>query len=292
MKALPGFASLFKPRSARVFSPAASWLLVMPLLAVFAIGFLYPLAKLVDLSFSEGITATYGRLLDDPLYADVLLTTAAVALSVTMAAILLGYPVAYAMARARKRTAFIVAACVFVPLWTSVLIRSYAWIVLLQRNGIVNTLLIATGLTDQPIKMLYTQGAVTLAMTHVLLPFVILPIFSVLRTLPDDYIRAARNLGAGPARAFFLVTLPLSLPGVFAGATICFVLALGFYITPALVGGPGSMLMPTLIGQQTTVLVDWPFAAALSTVLLIMTLLVVILFRKTLSVQKGFGSVH
>ena len=280
------------PRSARTYSGVSSWLLTMPLLVCLAVGFIYPIVRLIKLSFSEGFLATYGRILAEPLYLSVLFSTVTVALTVTIAGVLLGYPIAYAMACLNKRWAFVVAACVFIPLWTSILIRSYAWIVLLQRNGLVNSLLQTTGITEQPVKMLYTQGAVILAMTHVLLPFVILPIFSVLRTLPNDYVRAARNLVAGAASTFIRITLPLSLPGVFAGATICFVLALGFYITPALVGGPGSMLMPTLIGQQTTVVVDWPFAAALSTVLLVMTLIFIALFRKALSFQKGFSNVH
>lgn len=150
----------------------------------------------------------------------------------------------------------------------------------------------AYGLTDGPIRIIYTQGAVILAMTHVLLPFAILPIQATLRSLPADLTRAAANLGASPVRSFFLITLPLSLPGVFAGMILCFVLALGFYITPALVGGPNSMMMATLIGQQTLVAVDWPFAAALSTVLLTVTLLLVVVFRKALSHNKGFNGVH
>ncbi|WP_421566364.1 ABC transporter permease [Ochrobactrum sp. EDr1-4] len=280
------------PRSARTYSGVSSWLLTMPLLFFLTVGFIYPIVTLIKLSFSKGFLATYGRIFVEPLYLSVLFSTVTVALIVTIAGVLLGYPVAFAMARLNKRWAFVVAACVFIPLWTSILIRSYAWIVLLQRNGLVNSLLKTTGLADQPVKMLYTQGAVILAMTHVLLPFVILPIFSVLRTVPNDYVRAARNLGAGAVSTFLRITLPLSLPGVFAGATICFVLALGFYITPALVGGPGSMLMPTLIAQQTTVVVDWPFAAALSTVLLVMTLVFIALFRKGLSFQKGFSNVR
>lgn len=278
--------------SARTYSGASSWFLTLPLIVCLAVGFIYPIFSLIGLSFSEGFLATYGRIFAEPLYLSVLFSTVTVALIVTVAGVLLGYPIAFAMARLNKRWAFVVAACVFIPLWTSILIRSYAWIVLLQRNGLVNSLLETTGVTEQPVKMLYTQGAVILAMTHVLLPFVILPIFSVLRTLPTDYVRAARNLGAGAVVTFLRITFPLSLPGVFAGATICFVLALGFYITPALVGGPGSMLMPTLIGQQTTVVVDWPFAAALSTVLLVMTLVFIALLRKALSFQKGFSNVH
>jgi mannopine transport system permease protein len=129
-------------------------------------------------------------------------------------------------------------------------------------------------------------------MTHVLLPFAILPIFATLKTLSPDYRRAAANLGANRLQTFLRIILPLSLPGVFAGGLLCFVLALGFYITPALLGGPGSLLMATLIGQQTTVLLDWPFAAALSTVLLAVTLTIVFLFRKALSFNKGFHSVR
>jgi mannopine transport system permease protein len=131
--------------------------------------------------------------------------------------------------------------------------------------------------------MIYTEGAVMVAMTHVLLPFMILPIFSSLKSIPPDLARAARNLGAGPAQTFFRVTLPLSLPGVYAGSLMTFILALGFYITPALLGGPSTLLMATVIGQQTTELLNWPFAGALSGVLLGVTLLLVIVFRRTLS---------
>ena len=278
--------------SARFYSPAASIGLAAPLVAALVIGFLYPVLRLVALSFSGGTLDHYRRIFAEPLHVDVLLSTVLVALVVTVASLLLGFPVAYLMARLSKGLAMAAAACVFIPLWTSVLIRSYAWVVLLQRNGNVNKLLVETGVTEGPLKLIYTQGAVILAMTHVLMPFMILPIYSALRALPADYVRAARNLGAGPLRAFVAVTLPLSLPGVFAGSVMCFVLALGFYITPALVGGPSSMLMATLIGQQTTVLLDWPFAAALSTVLLAITLLFVLLFRKTLSLSKGLNSVY
>lgn len=282
----------FRADSARSYSPALSLGLIIPLLVILGTGFVYPIARLVVLSFSGGGLDQYRRIVQEPLYADVLTTTLEVAFIVTLASLLLGFPVAYFMTRLRNGLAIVIAACVFIPLWTSILIRSYAWIVLLQRKGIINTLLIETGLTDDPLKLIYTQGAVILAMTHVLMPFMILPIYANLRTLPPDYLRAARNLGAGPFKTFVAVTLPLSLPGIFAGSVMCFVLALGFYITPALVGGPGSMMMATLIGQQTTVLLDWPFAAALSTGLLVMTLLFVLAFRKVLSFSKGLNSVH
>lgn len=281
-----------QPSSARFYSPVASVILVLPLFFVLAIGFIYPIIQLVILSAPGGSLENYARAFQVPLYLDVLFSTVLVALAVSAATLLLGFPVAYAMAHLKNGAAIVVAACVLIPLWTSILIRSYAWIVLLQRNGIVNSVLIGSGLSDDPLELLYTTGAVIVAMTHVLLPFTILPIYSSLRSIPPNYLQAARNLGAGPVRAFVNVTLPLSLPGVSAGCVLSFVLALGFYITPALVGGPQSMLIATLIGQQTTVLLDWPFAAALSTILLVLTLLLVFLFRKTLSFSKGLNGVH
>ncbi|WP_075293108.1 ABC transporter permease [Pararhizobium arenae] len=278
-------------RSAKSYPPAVSLLLVSPLMALLIVGFLYPVARLVQLSFTNG-GEPYARLVRSGLYVGVLTDTILISATVAILCLVLGYPVALAMARLRRPVALLVAACVFIPLWTSVLIRSYAWVVLLQRNGLVNDLLITVGLIDMPLRLLYTHGAVILAMTHVLLPFAILPIQATLRSLPADLTRAASNLGATPVRAFLLVTLPLSLPGVFAGTLLCFVLALGFYITPALVGGPNSMMMATLIGQQTLVVLDWPFAAALSTLLLTVSLVLVAVFRRALAYNKGFSSVH
>lgn len=284
-------AQFRRGRSAKSYPPAVSLLLVSPMIALLFIGFVYPVARLVDLSFANG-AEPYVRLVKGDLYIGVLTDTIVISAVVAALCLVLGYPVALAMARLKQRAALLVTACVFVPLWTSILIRSYAWVVLLQRNGLVNDLLQATGLSDGPLRLLYTQGAVILAMTHVLLPFAILPIQATLRSLPADLTRAASNLGATPIRAFVLITLPLSLPGVFAGTLLCFVLALGFYITPALVGGPGSMMMATLIGQQTLVVLDWPFAAALSTLLLTVSLLLVAVFRRALAQSKGYSSAH
>lgn len=289
--AITDFSKILQGKSAHQYPPITSWLLVLPLLLLLAIGFLYPIGRLIALSFDED-AISYSRIVEGSLYLDVLASTVGVALSVTAIGCVLGFPVALVMARAGKVAAVIAAICVFIPLWTSVLVRSYAWIVLLQRNGIVNGLLSFAGITNEPLKLLYTQGAVILAMSHVLMPFVVIPIYAALKAIPRDLDRAALNLGASPLKAFFVITFPLCLPGIFAGATLCFVLALGFYITPALVGGPDSMLMATLIGQETTVTLDWPFAAALSTVLLAMTIIFVASFRRVLALNRGFGSVH
>jgi len=281
---------LLAPSSATTYSHFTALLLLSPFIVVMLAGFVYPLFKLVALSLPDWSFHHYVRIVNEPLYLSVLFSTVSVAVAVMGAALLLGFPVAYAMTRLKGPWATIVAACVIIPLWTSVLIRSYAWIVLLQRNGIINELLTSAGMITSPLRMIYTQGAVVLAMTHVLLPFMILPIYASLRVIPQHFVNAARTLGSGPIHAFVRVTVPLALPGIFAGCVMCFVLALGFYVTPALVGGPGSLMMATLIGQQTTVLLDWPFAAALSTLLLVFTLAVIILFRKTLALSKGLTS--
>ncbi|KAA0693716.1 ABC transporter permease [Neorhizobium sp. P12A] len=275
------------------YGPRACLMLLAPLAVLLSIGFVYPIIRLVLISLGDGPAGLgqYRRIFAAGLYLEVLWQTITMAGLVTIMCLMLGYPVAWAAARARGRLSSLIMAAIFIPLWTSVLIRSYAWIVLLQRSGLVNTVLFEFGLITQPLKLLYTDGAVAAAMTHILLPFMILPIANNLRTIPDDYGRAASSLGAGRTTTFIRVILPLSLPGVFAGSVMCFILAIGFYITPALVGGPEAMTMSTLIGQQTTVALDWPFAAALSTVLLVVTLLFVIVFRRALSLSKGTSSV-
>lgn len=280
--------------SSRFLSRNATIALLLPLALLLAVGFVYPIAQLVKISFfnPDFSLESYRRIVADPLYLLVLGRTFAVAFCVMGLCLAAGYPVAFAMARVQGRSAAIVAACVLIPLWTSVLIRSYAWIVLLQRNGIVNSMLLDAGLTSEPLKLIYTEGAVILAMTHVLMPFMILPLFSTLRSIPKELSQASLNLGAGPVVTFLRITLPLSTPGVFAGCVMTFILAIGFYITPTLVGGPGSMMIATLIGQQTTVLLDWSFAAALSTLLLTVTMLLVLVFRKTISLNRGFNGVN
>ena len=281
-------------RSAGHYSPAMALALLAPLLVLLLLGFILPIAYLVKLSlFSPHLDfSNYRRLLEEPLYFEVMLRTGKVALVVMTASLLLGYPIAYVMARTKGRFATLVMACVLIALWSPVLVRSYAFIVLLQRNGVINRLAKEIGITETGFRLLYTEGAVMLAMTHVLMPFMILPIFAALRSIPLDYVQAARNLGAGPVTAFLRVTLPLSLPGVFAGCVMCFILALGFYVTPALIGGPGTLMAATLIGQQVTVLLDWPFAAALATILLLLTLVLVLVFRRALATNRGFQGVN
>ncbi|WP_428843186.1 ABC transporter permease [Sinorhizobium terangae] len=275
------------------YPPILAAMLILPLLLLLFFSFLYPVGRmLVGSLFDPGFTVdNYVRIFIEPLYLKVLLRTLWIAFATTVGAFVLGYPVAYAMARAGGKITLWIAVCVLVPLWTSVLVRSYAWIILLQRRGVLNDILIGTGVLNHPLKLIYTEGAVLLAMTHVLMPIMILPIYSSLRTIPKELPQAAANLGAGVFTTFLKVTLPLSLPGVFAGTLMTFILALGFYVTPALVGGPQTLMMATLIGQQTMVLLNWPFAGALAMLLLTVTLVLTFMFRRFLASSGGFGNV-
>ena len=268
---------------------ARSFWLLLPLLGLMVAAFAAPIGKLLwgSVFAPDATSAHYLRVFDEPIYLRIFLRTIRTAAIVTAAALLLGYPVALVMSRLAGTAATIVAACVLIPLWTSVLVRSYAWIVLLQRNGTVNSLLQAMGITAGPLPLLYSDGAVMIAMTHVLLPYMILPTYAALKSIPPELERAALNLGASAFGSFRAVTLPLSLPGVYAGMVMVFILSLGFYVTPALVGGPRNLTIATLIGQQVTEVLNWPFAGALAGVLLVLTLALVALFRRFL--QLGIG---
>jgi mannopine transport system permease protein len=265
-----------------------SVLLVAPLVLLLGWTFFLPIARLLLTSVTEPTLnlTHYRRLITEPLYFQVIFRTIWIALACTAGALLLGYPVAALMARPGRVAPKIAAVCVMIPLWTSVLVRSYAWIMLMDRKGVINTALLQSGLITKPLTLLYTNGAVLLAMTHVLLPFMVLPIYAALRGLPPDLPRAAANLGAGRARIFFEVVLPLSLPGVFAGCLLVFVMALGFYVTPALVGGPQTLMIATLIGQQATELLNWPFAGAISCVLLVLSMGMTLAFKRLLRLER------
>ena len=262
--------------------------LLAPLVLLLAWAFFLPIGRLLLTSVTDPVPSlgNYRRLVSEPLYLQVFVRTLLIALGSTGAALLLGYPVAALMARPGRVWPKLAAACVFVPLWTSALVRSYAWIALIGRRGVINNALMDTGVIAQPLPMLYTGGAVLVGMTHILLPFMVLPIFSALRSLPVDLPRAAANLGAGQVRTFLTVILPLSLPGVFAGCLLVFVMALGFYITPALLGGPRTLMIATLISQQATEVLDWPFAGAISTVLLVISIGTTVAFKRVLRLDR------
>ncbi|WP_163851262.1 ABC transporter permease [Pseudooceanicola aestuarii] len=283
-------ARLFQP-DGRALSRAGAFLLMAPFFLLIGFAFLYPLFSLLSISVTEPQVGlqNYERILDNPVYGKVLLRTLWIALMVAVLSLFLAFPVAMAMVSSGGAMAVFITACVLLPFWSSVLVRTAAWAVLLQRNGIINDALQAIGLIEAPMRLLYTQGAVVVAMTHVLMPFMVLPIYGALRNIPADYGRAAAICGAGPLRRFREVTLPLAMPGVLGGFILVFLTALGYFITPALLGSPQEMMIATLISQQLREFLDWPFAAALVGVLTLFVTAITLLFSRVFRFDRMLG---
>jgi putative spermidine/putrescine transport system permease protein len=225
---------------------------------------------------------------DNAIYRDVIARTFAISASVTLICLLLGYPLAYWIATAPPRTARLLLLMVLLPFWTSLLVRTTAWVVVLQSGGVVNSLLGWLGLVDpqHPLELIHNRIGVLIAMTHILLPFMVLPIYSVMKGIPPNYMRAAASLGAPPGSAFLRVYLPLSLPGVSAGCLLVFILALGYYITPALVGGPQDQMLSYFIAYFASQVTNWGMAAALSATLLVLVLLLYALYHRLVGIDK------
>jgi putative spermidine/putrescine transport system permease protein len=264
-------------------------LLVAPLILYLLIFYAYPvLLMLQHSSYQNGWTLqVFAKLLQDGIFWRVMQITGSISLIVTVACLLLAYPVALFLARRSKSVANLMIILVLIPFWTSILVRTYAWMVLLGRRGIINDFLVATGLIERPLQLLNTRLAVCVAMVHVLLPFMVLPIYSTLKSLDWRLIRAAEGLGARPAAVFRQVLLPLSLPGISAGCILVFTLAIGFYITPALVGGPADLMISILISNEVNIL-DWSQAAAMAVVLLAVVLAIFAGFTRIMGIEKIF----
>jgi putative spermidine/putrescine transport system permease protein len=206
------------------------------------------------------------------IYVDVLLRTLGISATVTVLCLLLGFPVAMLLTQVREKTADALMILVLLPFWTSLLVRTAAWVVVLQREGMVNSLLLRLGLIAEPLTLIYNRTGVLVAMTHVLLPFMILPLYSVLKGIPPHYMRAASSLGAPPITAFVRVYLPIAAPGIAAGSLMVFILALGYYITPALVGGGSDQMLSYFVATYTTDTGNWGLAAALGLLMLLTTI--------------------
>ena len=195
-----------------------------------------------------------------------------IAMLVTLLTLALGYPVAYVMATSGRAWQLVGIAFVLLPFWTSILVRTYAWMVMLGRNGVVNRTLIGWGVIDSPLPLLNNLAGVLIGMVHVLLPYMILPVFNAVKNVDPNLVLAAEGLGAPRWRAFLRITLPLTMNGVAAGVTLVFTLSLGFFITPALLGGGRVVMVANLIEEQVRELLNWAFAGALSAILLALTL--------------------
>ena len=253
--------------------------------------FVWPLVRVVLRSVLEphpGVE-NYARVLLHGPYMRVLLNTVEIAVIVTVVSLLIAYPVAALTARMRGWRLRLMTALIVGSLWTSAVIRSYAWMILFQRYGVINQALIALGLTDSPVQILQTTTAVVIGMVHVLLPFMLLPLIATMRRIDPNLLRAGRILGANPVRLFLRVYFPLSLPGVHAGTVLVFISSLGFFITPSLLGGGRTMMAAMLIEQEADTFLDWPMASAIATVLLAMTLVLYVVYSRLARVDVTRG---
>jgi putative spermidine/putrescine transport system permease protein len=235
----------------------------------------------------------FGRIVpadpDQSIYLAIFGRTLLIGGAVTLFALALGYPLAYWISTLPERRANLVMIVVLIPFWTSVLVRVAAWIVLLQSEGLVNRALLGMGLVDQPLALLFNRVGVYIAMTHILLPFMILPLYSVMKGIPRTYQRAAVSLGSHPFAAFWRVYVPQTYPGVAAGALLVFILAIGYYITPALLGGPNDQMVSYYVAYFTNVTINWGMACALGGLLLAATLVLYALYGRIARTRPGLG---
>ncbi|MGI9311786.1 MAG: ABC transporter permease, partial [bacterium] len=250
-------------------APAALLVLVI---VVIPVGWLFYLSLFND----DGALSlrNYTRMLESKSYLRIFATTFNVSFMTTAICVLLGYPLAYFLAQLPRRWAALGMMAVLLPFWTSLLVRTYAWLVVLQRKGLINQWGMELGLWDAPLKLAHNLNGTLIGMAHIMLPFLVLPLYGSMKAIDSDYMKAAANLGAGPASAFRHVFLPLSLPGLFAGVVIVFVLCLGFFVTPAVLGGGRVIMVSMKIENLIDLFFNFGTASALGVVLLALTLMV------------------
>jgi ABC-type spermidine/putrescine transport system permease subunit I len=260
-----------RQRAARV---AVTALLLAPAMAIIVFGFVAPLMRLALLSFSApaGPLAAYRELATVDVYRIVLKNTVVLALVVSAASLVIGFALAFMLTRLEAAWRAIVFACIVLPLWISVLVRTFSWMLILERNGPLNRFVMALGVVDHPLPLLFAFPGVAIGMVHVLLPYAVLPIYAALLRIDPALLRASDGLGASRAATFWRVLLPLSARGLATAATFTFLLSLGFFVTPALLGGPSNTTISMLIDSFVNERLDWPLAAAASMALLAMAL--------------------
>jgi putative spermidine/putrescine transport system permease protein len=275
-------------RSARGFY----WLLVAPAVLFMAGLYLFPLARVLWISVTEprpGLD-NYALLVTSASVQRVLLVTARICAITTAVTLLLGYVVAYTMAHAGARHLRWLTFCVLLPLWVSVLVRAFSWITLLRSNGLVNQGLLRVGLIDEPLALVRNELGVAIGMVHYMIPFAVLPLYSNMATIDRRLVAAARGLGAGPLQAFLRVFLPLSLPGLVGAGILVFIFSLGFYVTPAILGGGRVLMIAEYIGIQILNVVRWGLGTMLATTLLVSVLLLLAALGRVVSLRQLFGA--
>ncbi len=264
--------------------------LTLPYLIFVAALIIIPVGWLFYLSFigRDGTFSfeNYERMTKSRAYIRIFITTFKISILTTLICVVIGYPLAYFMSQLSRRWANICMIGVLIPFWTSLLVRTYAWLVLLQKKGLVNNIAIDFGLITEPIKFVHNTTGTLIGMVHIMLPFLILPLYANMRSIDKDCLKAASNLGATPTRAFWTVFFPLSLPGLLAGLLIVFVLCLGFYVTPAILGGGRVIMAAMKISSNIELYFSWGAASALGVVLLVVTGIILFVASKLVSMDQ------
>lgn len=240
----------------------------------------------LDLEQTIGVDSSLQIRASAQIYVPLYIKTVRNALIITLLCLVLGYPLSFYLSTASARTANLLMIVVLLPFWTSVLVRTTAWIALLQTNGVINSVLMWAGITGEPLEMLYTELATILTMTHILLPFMILPLYAVMKGIDPSYMKAAMSLGSRPLPAFIRVYLPMTLPGLSAGALLVFIISVGYYIIPALVGGTDGQMISNLIAFHMQRSNNWELAAALGTLLLVLIIALYWIYDRLVGVDN------
>lgn len=262
--------------------------LTMPAVAFMLVTFAYPMVRILLRSvYDEGFTTDYYRaMVETEAYARVLVTTFRVSIIVTVLSLVFGYPVAYVLSQLRGIPASLLITGVVLPLWTSELVRSFAWTIILGRQGPLNESLEWLGLINKPLTLLYNAIAVYIGTTHIMLPFMVLPLYSVMRGIDQRLVQAGLSMGATPFQAFRSVFLPLSMPGVVSGCLLVFILATGFYVTPSILGSPDQTMIAMLIDTQARRSLNWGLASALAVALLSTTAVILAIYDRIFGLDR------
>lgn len=278
----------FRPWRSR--ANLSAWTLSAPAVLFIAVLFVYPLLDVVVISFTDPTLSLvhYREFFSSPLYSRVLGNTFWFAFMVTVICLLLGYPLAYVIVRYGGTLGFVLLLVVGMSFWTSFLVRTYSWLVILGSKGPVTKLLAWVGFDPVP-QILFNSFATTLGMVHILIPYMILSIYAAMQKIDPNHLRAAASLGATPFQGFRTVFFPLSLPGVVNGCTLVFIICLGFYVTPVLLGGPRDQMIAGLIGEQIEELLEWGFASAMAVVLLATTMALLAVYNRLVGLDKLWG---
>lgn len=267
------------------------WLLLLPALLLVLAFYVAPIVQVLTISFTEPAPGfgNYERLFTSEGVQRVIITTLRICLITTALALLLGYAIAYAITLASPRARGWWILAVLVPLWTSVLVRAFAWVTLLRRQGLVNNTLVGSGLISEPLPLVWNEFGILVGMVHYMVPFAVLPMLASMREIDPRLLAAARGLGASRGQVFRQVFLPLSMPGVIAAGVLVFIFSLGFYITPAILGGGRTLMVAEWISLQILDLIRWGLGTMMATMLVLTILVTLLVFSRLVDLRRMFG---